>query len=117
MKKYLLILFCVAFFVQCRQAEKKAAEAKATYVVAEELQRYALSPLDSVWSVKVALLSQDTAVVQYRVNLTYQERSFRDSIVFSLFPGEEANGQIIFPDCITKHQPKPTFTSNLTRLE
>lgn len=117
MKQLLLLIFTIALFVQCQQAEKKEAKAKESYLVSEELQRYALSPLDSVWSVKIALLSKDTAVVKYRVELEHNGITYPDSLVFSLRASEQVNGQLIFPDCTTKNNPKPSFTSKVTRLE
>ena len=117
MKKLLLLIFTLALFVQCQQTERKEAKAKESYLVSEELQRYALGPLDSVWSVKIALHSKDTAVVKYHVELEYNGVSYPDSLVFSLFAGEEVNGQVIFPNCTTKNNPKPSFTSKVTRLE
>lgn len=117
MKKLLLLIFTITLFTQCQQAEKKETKAKESYLLSEELQRYALSPLDSVWSVKIVLQSSDTAVVKYRVNLEHNGVNYADSLVFSLRAGEEVNGQVIFPECDTKKNPKPSYTSKVTRLE
>jgi hypothetical protein len=117
MKKLLLLLLMISFFSQCKQAEKKEAKITDSYLVSEELQRYAISALDSVWSVKLVLQSADTAVVKYRVDLTHNGITYPDSLIFSLRAGEEVNGQVIFSDCATKNNPKPSFTSKVTRLE
>ena len=117
MKKLLLLIFTISLFVQCKQAEKKEARSKETYLVSEELKRYAISPLDSVWSVKLVLSSTDTALIKYHITLDHQGVTFQDSLVFNVPAGEELNGQIIFPDCITKNNPIPTFQSKVTLLE
>ena len=117
MKKLLAILFTAFVFAQCSSPEKKEEKARETYLVSEELQRYAVTDLDSVWSVKVTLRSEDSAIVQYNVDLVEGGVTFSDSLVFNLPAAQDVNGRIIFTDCDTKQNPNPTLSSKIKRLE
>jgi hypothetical protein len=117
MKKVVLFALVLFAFARCANEAKKEGKMHEKHVVTEEVKRYALSPLDSVYSVQVKLTSLDTAVIEYWVELNQDGILYSDSLNFFIPAGENVNGQIIFPDCTTKNQPKPTLTSKVKRLE
>jgi branched-subunit amino acid permease len=117
-KKILALLFASIVLVQCteKKAEQTAIEESEIVLISEELKPYALTVIDSVYSVYIKLASVDSAVVQYNVQLVQGTEIFKDSLVFSIPAGQEVAGEFIFPACRVKNQAKPSLTSNVKRL-
>ena len=119
-------VFALAFIAitawQCAQnSEEKKSEiiesTKEIEVTNEELRPYALTTIDSVYSVRVHLKSEDTAIAVYHVQLNQGDQTYIDSLVVSIPAGEVVQGELIFPACRVRNRPTPTFTSKISRIE
>jgi len=117
-KKFLALLFAAIALVQCTEKplEESTVEEAEIKVLSEELKPYALTVIDSVYSVSIKLSCADSALVQYNVQLVQGTEIFKDSLVFSIPAGQEVAGEFIFPACRVKNQPKPSFTANVKRV-
>jgi hypothetical protein len=122
MKRIFGAFMAVLFLAQCSE---QSAEQKETNTISEdieikllseELKPYALSPIDSVYSLAIKLSSSDSALVQYNVTLIQGTETFKDSLVFNIPAGEEIAGEFIFPACRVKNNPKPSFTSKIKQV-
>lgn len=124
MKRIGVAMLAIFLLSQC--TEKAAEKTNNDAVVVEEvvkiklvsevLQPYALTPIDSVYSVAIKLSSVDSALVQYNVTLLQGTEVFKDSLVFHIPAGDQIAGEFIFPACRVKNNPKPTFTSQIKEL-
>jgi hypothetical protein len=122
MKNVYVLGFIAFLAVQCTQnpQEKPAeinTEAATFEVIAEELRPYALTTIDSVYSVRAQFTSKDTTTVVYHVQLNQGDQSYADSLVVSIPAGEVVQGELIFPACRVRNRPVPTFTAKITQIE
>ena len=115
------IIFASVFLTQCSEEikqEKALETVQETEIklLSEELKPYALTAIDSVYSVSIKLTSTDSALVQYNVTLMQGNNIFQDSLVFNIPAGNEVLGEFIFPACRVKNSPKPSYTSKIKRV-
>jgi len=122
MKNVFILVFIAIFVAQCVQnadykTEETTARATTYEVLEEELRPYALTILDSVYSVRAHFKSADSAVVVYAVHLIQGDQTYADSLILSIPAGEVVQGELIFPACRVKNRPLPTFTSKINQIE
>ena len=117
-KHFIALLFLSLILVQCteKDIEEITIEESTIELISEELKPYALTVLDSVYSVSIKLTSSDSTLVMYSVQLVQGTEIFKDSLVFEIPAGQTVVGEFIFPACRVKNQSKPSLTSNLKEL-
>lgn len=99
------------------EAESSEVPTSNLKIVSEEVLPYALTAIDSVYSVRVQLNSPVTAVAIYKVQLQQGSKTFIDSLIFDLPAGDVVQGELIFPACRVKNKPAPSLNSKLYTIE
>ena len=102
----------------CNSEKKELRKTqKKVEIVSEDLRYYALSEIDSVYSIAVKLHAIDSCVAKYVIHLKQDVNEFTDSLIFTIPANTETAGEIIFPTCRVKNRPKPTYQSKITIIE
>jgi hypothetical protein len=95
-----IALFAGLLFAAC--TTQPTEETKAAFPeiqLTESLAAYALSPIDSVYCLKIEMQCDSSTVVNYIATVQYNERNFSDSLIITLPAGSPVRGQLIFAEC------------------
>jgi len=117
MRQLVYVLLSVLLLAACTTSEKKEAKARDNYLVEEQLQTYALSAVDSVYSVKVVLQSATNVTLAYIAQLEQNGIIHKDSLIFDITANQPVNGQLIFSACVVEPGNTPTLNSKIKVLE
>ena len=117
MKQCFLFVLLAGIMAACSPGAESENDDVALVLVSEDLTYYALTEIDSVYSIGIRLQARDTLIAKYKVTLTQELETYTDSLILDIDGGQVVTGQIIFPHCRVKNRKRPTFTSNLTVIE
>lgn len=127
MKNAFIFAIAAILLVRCGESAPQTDTQQSTEIATENnhqaftitdetLKSYALSPLDSVYSVAVKFTAKDSTIVNYKATLKQGETIYEDSLVVTVPAGETVQGELIFSACRVKNQQIPELTSKASAI-
>lgn len=116
--KNFVLLACLAFaFVQCDSEKIKPKKALPITILSEQIEPYAYTAKDTVYSVNTSFTSSQSITALYIAHLQTADFVHKDSIVVHLDSNQKVTSQIIFTQAKVSARNEPTITSKLKIIE